>query len=686
MSVLPESTDLLVPVFTPAHLVTMDFEGYWAKDFSLSKYTMAEYVRDPRFEVLGVAVKVDDQETLWYEHEEFQDWAKDWDWKNTAVLSQNNTIESLILAEHYRIFVGFWFDTLGMSRGLNLDGSLAFLARHYGVGEKGDELKFTKGKRRKDFTPHEYAKLALYGINDVDLCRAVFDKMLADGYPESELWLIHLTALMFCEPRYLLDEQMLREYMVEEKERKAALLERCGLTRKNVGSNEQLAAAFREFGVEPPMKPSPTHKDQVVYAFAKNDVGMHALLEHEVEEVRWLAEARIAVKSTINESRGARFLELGKEGRRMPVQLNYYGAHTGRWAGAGKCNFQNLERTNKKDPKKGRLKKSLLAEAGFKVVAVDSAQIEARGVAWMAEHHDMVQAFANGEDIYSSFASKIYGRPVDRKKNIEDEVPGFIAKVCVLGLGYSQGGVKLGENFLKGQSGPPIQFGMKEVEIMNVDLDKFIQDERKMRAVENMISRLDLETRTVHCAVADHLVKMYRTENKPIPALWRQMKDILFAVSEGIEGYFGPNDCLQTAKDKILLPNGMALHYPELRYRKKKDVVEEDDEDPDEAWRNSGFSYFDGLHRTRIYGGLVTENLCQALARIVVAEQMLHVYAVTGYRPVSSTHDEWVYVAPDSEAVQLRDFVIQTMKTPPKWARGWPLNAEGGVGQSYGEK
>lgn len=683
MTALPEQTGLQVPVFTPAHLVTIDFETFYSKEYSLTKYTMAEYVRDPRFEVLGVAVKVDDQDTLWFEHEEFQDWTKDWDWKSTAVLSQNNTIESLVLAERYGIYVGFWFDILCMSRGLNLEGSLAFMAKHYGVGEKGDELKFTKGKRRKDFTQAEYARLALYGINDVDLTRAVFDKMLADGYPESELWLIHLTTLMFCEPRYLLDEQMLREYMIEEKERKAALLARCGLDKKGVGSNERLANAFREFGVEPPMKPSPSDKNKVTYAFAKNDVGMHALLEHEIEEVRWLAEARLAVKSTINESRGARFLELGKEGRRMPVQLNYYGAHTGRFAGAGKCNFQNLERTNKKDPKKGRLKKSLIAEPGWKIVAADSSQIEARGVALLAEHHDMVRAFASGEDIYSTFASKIYGRHVDRKRP-EDEIPGFIAKVMVLGLGYGQGFSKLAENFLKGQSGPPIQFGMKEVEVMGVDLDKFIQDERKMRTVEGMISRLDLEARTIHCAVTDHLVRMYRTENKQIPAFWKQMKEILFAVANGIEGYFGPNDCLQTAQDKIILPNGMALHYPELRFRKRKEVIEEDGEDEDEAWRSSGFSYFDGLRRTRIYGGLLTENICQALARIVVTDQALHVYATTGYRPVSSTHDEWVYTAPDSEAEALKDYLVQTMKTAPKWARGWPLNAEGKVGQSYG--
>jgi len=674
------------PDWTPARTVYIDFETYYDSKFSLTKYPAAEYIRDPRFEELGVAVKVDEGETRWFERDEFAAWVKTVCWETTAVMSHNNTIEGLILAERHDAHPAFWFDTLGMARALNLDGSLKALAQHFEVGEKGDDLKWSKGKHRQDFTNEEFARFGLYGINDVELMKSVFEKM-AGGFPESELWLIHLTTLMFTEPEYLLDEAMLREYMVEEKERKAELLRRCGLDRKSVGSNEKLARVFREFGVEPPTKVSPTTK-LPVYAFAKNDVGMHALLEHEVEEVRWLAEARIAVKSTINESRGARFLELGKEGRRMPVQLNYYGAHTGRYSGGGKANFQNLERTNKKDPKKGRLKKSLLAEPGFKVVAVDSAQIEARGVAWLAEHAAMVAAFARGEDIYSTFASTIYGRKIDRKANPDDEVPGFIAKTCVLGLSYGQGGVKLAENFLKGQSGPPVQFGLKEVETMRVDLDKFLADERKMGQVDKMLSRLSPEAKLLHCAVADHLVKVYRRANRPIPALWRFLKDVLFAIEQGIEGYFGPNDCLQTAKDKIILPNGLALHYPEthLSQRKKRTKDEGDeDESDDEEWRKEGFSYFDGLRRVRIYGGKLTENVCQALARIVVTDQMLHIFAETGYRPASSTHDEWIYIAPEAEAQALKDYVIQTMKTPPAWAAGWPLNAEGGVGRSYGE-
>lgn len=964
-------SDLQVPAFDPAHVIFLDFEAFFSKDYSLSKMTAAAYVRDPRWETLCVGVKIDGAESVLMEHEEFKQWASTWPWATTALGCHSSSIEPLVCAHHYGVFPGFWFDTMSMSRALGLEGNLRFLMEHYQVGEKGHELEAAKGKHRQDFTEAEWAAFGGYCLTDVDGCAAIFNKMADQGFPEVELYLIDATIRMFSEPQLCLDETMLREYMVEEKQRKTDLLERCGLTKKDVGSNDKIAAAFREFGVEPPRKISPTTKKEV-YAFAKNDVGMLALLEHEVEEVRWLAEARIAVKSTINESRGGRFLELGKDGQKMSVQLNYFGAHTGRWSGAGKCNFQNLERTNKKNPKKGRLKKSLLAPLGHSVVAVDSGQIEARGVSWLAGHDEMTKAWAQNRDLYSEFASEVYQRHIDRKVNPADEIPGFVAKTCfaagtlvltekrgyvdivdvqtadrlwdgvewvshsglmdqgekevwesygisatpdheilterswvawsgvlkssslfqsalrsasspssngdesgrlpasmrmsqsydahvdgrdssiaqiyaagelrgvtgapkkrpielvfksfakqcltifiekgcsmfsplaslvatilsarstdtmagegfsfgnlgvqigesfsasllrsqagtskglswtgstitagmnqetfvsllgpstsktnaklgtcsneslvskrrtrvydllsvgprhrftvlsdrgplivsncLLGLGYSQGGLKLGENFLKGTSGPPVQFTMTEVEALGVDLDKFFGDERKMKGVEKMLSRLSLEARAIHCAVADHLVKMYRTTNQPIPALWKMMGKVIGAMADGINGYFGPNDCLEVVDGGILLPNGITLHYPELRHHQGRGDGEEEDEE--EAWRKRGYSYFDGQKRSRIYGGLLLENICQALARIVVAEQMLHVKAVTGYRPCLSTHDEWAYVAPTSDASALRDFVIQTMKIPPTWAKGWPLNAEGGFGRSYGE-
>lgn len=667
------------------HVVWIDFELYWDHKYKLKSMTTADYVRDPRFEMLCVGVKIDGAEAILMEHEEFKQWCSTWDWANTALGAHSPSLEPLVCAEHYGVFPGFWFDTISMAHGLGLEGGLRFLGKHFNVGEKGDELGNSKGKRRKDFTDAEFARLSVYCLDDVEITARVFDK-IASSFPEPELWLIDTIIRMFSEPQLLLDEPMLKEYMVEEKARKAALLAQAGLDKKSVGSNEKLANAFRELGIEPPRKISPKTKKEV-YAFAKDDVGMMALLESEVEEVRWLAEARIAVKSTINESRGGRFLQLGKGGRALSVLLNFWGTHTGRLSGGGKCNFQNLERTSKTDPKRGRLKKSLLAPPGHMVVAVDSGAIEARGVAWLAEHKTMVEAFAQNRDIYSEQASVVYGRHIDRKARKEDETPGFVGKVMILGLGYSQGGLKLGENFLKGKSGPPVQFTMAEVETLNVDIGKFMADERKMNGVAKVLSRLDIEARITHYAVADHLVKMYRKTNAPIPALWKQLGGIIKAMDEGIEGYFGPNDCLQTVKNGILLPNGTQLRYPDLRQSKRTDREDGEDEDEDvEAWRRKGYSYFNGKTRTRIYGGMLLENVCQALARIVVCDQMLHVRAMTGYRPCLSTHDEWAFVVPEADALAMKNFVIETMKTPPKWAAGWPLNAEGGYGSSYGAK
>ena len=142
----PASGELLVPDWTPARMVYLDFEAYYSVAYSLTKYPAAQYIRDPRFEELGVAVKIDEEPTLWYERDEFDAWAKTQDWSQTACVSHNNTIEGLILAEHHGVYPGFWFDTLAMSRALNLDGSLKALAEHFKVGEKGDDLIGRRGR------------------------------------------------------------------------------------------------------------------------------------------------------------------------------------------------------------------------------------------------------------------------------------------------------------------------------------------------------------------------------------------------------------------------------------------------------------------------------------------------------------------------------------------------------------
>jgi DNA polymerase len=265
--------------------------------------------------------------------------------------------------------------------------------------------------------------------------------------------------------------------------------------------------------------------------------------------------------------------------------------------------------------------------------------------------------------------SVVLNRHVDRKKNPEDELPGFIGKICVLGLGYNMGWPKLAENFLKGaMNGPPVKFGWDMAEQLGANVADFMGDAWKMEKLEKMITRVSKEDLVVHCAVTEVIVKKWRELNKPIVQLWKTMENVLEAMLEDEADYtFGPNECLRVVRHAIVLPNGLKLRYPGLR-----DV--------------DGYSYLGGYGKQRqyIYGGKLTENVVQALARIIVTDQMLHIKATTGEDPALFTHDELAYLIPDARARAFCDYLHQTMKVAPAWAAGLPLAVESGAHQSYG--
>lgn len=701
MSALPSPSvipSLAVPTFEPEHFLWIDFETFYDADYTLKKLSTSDYIRDPRFEMIGVAVN-DGDDTVWMMEEEFRAWAKTVQWDRTAVGCHHAHFDGLILSHHFDVHPAVFFCTMSMARTFGIDGgvSLQSLAEHFQVGHKGNEVLAAKGKHRADFSPAELRQYGLYCINDVELTKPIFYKMLDRGFPDAELWLVASTVKMFTDPKFVVDEEQLGEYLIWERQRKADLLERISTVlnvkfdRKAIGSNAVLAQAFVSLGISPPMKVSPS-TGKPIYAFAKNDPGMQELLEHERDEVRWLAEARIGVKSTINETRAERFLSMGKGGRPMPCYLNYWKAHTGRWAGGDRRNFQNLGRVDDRKPMSGKLKKSLLAPDGDVVVAADSGSIEARVNAWMAGHTALVEALRKNEDIYSSFASEVYGRRVDRKRkpdhpqfNPEDESAGGLGKVSQLALGYQMGWPKFATTLLAGPMGAaPILLTGNDAVTMDVDLEKFVNDDWKMNRMNRIVSRLNKDALTIHCAVADKIVRTYRQVNKPIVELWGLMGEVIETMcsedcENGASFAFGPDNLLLVVRHGIVLPNGLMLRYPGLRQS-------EDTEDEDGEIIKGGFSYLGqyGKRRQHIYGGLLTENVIQALARIIIGEQMLSVKAKYNYDTKLTTHDEIAVIVPEVEGPLASWRLVEEMKIPPSWARGLPLTAEGGFARSLG--
>lgn len=647
-----------------SNILVIDFETYYAKDFTLKKLTTSEYIKDQRFEVIGVGVMDSEENGRFMRPSEFTEFAKSVDWTTCAVIAHHAHFDGLVLSHHFGIRPGFWFDTLSMANLLGLNasvgGSLAKLMEHFGVGRKGDEVHNVMGLHLDDFSPDEYARYGEYCLNDCLGTLRIF-KCMQDALPEQEAAVVDFTVRMFTEPVLRFDSAMLHEALAQEQERKSVLLERSGLSREDLLSNPKFAALLESLGVAPPTKTSPA-TGKSTFAFAKSDPGLKSLLESPNDEVRWAAEARIGVKSTIAESRISRMLGLPMPDGAAPVYLKVAAAHTQRWGGGDKTNFQNF-------PRSGPLRQALMAPDGHVLIACDSAQIEARGLAWLSGESELLSSFAQNKDVYSEFASVAYGRPIDRKRNKEDETPGFVGKVCVLGLGYGMGWRKLAGTLLLGaMGGPPIQFGRTEAEALGVDVDAFFQ--MNAAALAEFPTRLSLPDLTTHCAVAKLLVDRYRKKNKQIRKFWEVAAELIISMdSDSLRPRFGPNEVFAVERAAILRPSGLRLRYDDLR----QDA---------EGWsyRISPRS----KERARIYGGLLTENIVQAFCRDIVAHQAAVIHMNFGYKIATTTHDEIVVCVRDEQAHEALNNVLSVMCTSPRWCEGLPLNAEAGSAKRYG--
>ena len=613
-------------------VVTIDFETYYDKDYSLSKMTTEAYIRDPRFEVVGVSVKVNNQETDWYSGADPGGFLNAIDYSDKAILAHNTAFDGAILSWHFGIKPKLWLDTLSMARPLHsmtVGGSLKALATYYKLGDKGDEVIRALGMRRRDFTPEQMDAYAGYCIQDTNLTYRLFKKM-ARQFPHEELMVIDQTIRMYTEPKLVLDPVVLDAHLEGIYERKEALLAKLGgeeKAKKFLMSNNKFAGLLRALGAEPPMKTSPTTGKRT-YAFAKNDTAFTALLDHPKAAVRTVVEARLGTKSTIEETRTKRFLEISDRGP-LPIMLNYYGAHTGRFSGGDKVNLQNL-------PRGGALRRALAAPDGHVVVACDSSQIEARLVAYLAGQNDLVQSFREGRDVYSEFASDVYQRPVTKA----DKVERHVGKTCILGLGYGMGAAKFQHSLATG--------------FITVKVDE---------------------------PEAQKIVRLYRNKYHRIQAFWNRCNHALNGLAAG--GHGDMCDLIAYDVEGVVLPNGMRIRYPALRRTASGFEYINDARTYRKFIRARVAGETPELSWTKLYGGKVVENITQAVARIVVSEQM----AKIGLRyPVAlQVHDEVVCVVPEDEADACKDFMMGIMSTPPKWAPDLPVACEADVGVNYGD-
>ena len=605
------------------NLVTLDFETYYAQDFSLSKITTEEYIRDRRFEVIGLGLKHGPNPTEWAQGEvQVRELIASVDWGSSAVLAHNMMFDGAILSWRYNAKPKFLLDTLCMARaahGVEHSVSLKALTERYGLGAKGTEVLQAKGKRIDDFTPEEIKAYAGYCINDVELTYALFNKMSV-GFPKKELALIDATLRMFTEPTLDLDMGLLEMHLEDVRDRKYKLMVDADVNdKKDLMSNHKFADVLMSFGVEPPEKISPTTGKET-FAFAKSDEGFKALQEHEDVRVQALVAARLGAKSTLEETRTQRFIDISKRGM-LPVPVRYYAAHTGRWGGDDKINLQNL-------PSRGangkKLKKSIVAPDGYTIIDADSSQIEARVLAWLAGQDDLTNAFAVGDDVYKHMASSIYGKPAEEVDSGER----FVGKTTILGAGYGMGAVKF------------------QLQLAGMGRDITLTE-------------------------AKRIIKVYRDKNESITDLWSEAGMMLVNMHRDDTHYFGKVGVLDilAKENAIVLPSGLLMRYEDLQMETGEMGAE--------------FSYRTRRGRTRIYGGKVVENVCQAIARCIIGEQLLQISK--RYKVVLTVHDSLACCVLDEEVPEAQAYVEECMRWTPDWADGLPINCESGTGKSYGD-
>jgi DNA polymerase len=327
-------------------IIGIDFETYYDKDYSLTKLTTEQYIRDPRFEVIMVGIRMPDENKfiLTGTHEEIK-WQLDRiDWSQYAVVAHNAMFDAAILSWVFGIVPKAWLDTLGMSRAMfgGRGNSLAALAKRYNMEEKGTEVHNMMGRTRNSLAPYEFQQYAKYCLHDVDLCYDLFHLMAngwydlesidkRDNYPMQELQLIDVILRMYIEPVLRLNKDKLVQHLADVQKRKEDLLSASSASKDELMSNPKFAGILESFGVSPPMKISPT-TGKAAFAFAKTDPGMKTLLEHPDERVQAVVAARMGVKSTLEETRTLRFIDIADRGN-FPVPLKYSAARTHRLGG-----------------------------------------------------------------------------------------------------------------------------------------------------------------------------------------------------------------------------------------------------------------------------------------------------------------------------------------------------------------
>ena len=614
-------------------LLTIDFETYYAVDYTLKKgkgqLPVSLFVQDPRFKVHTLSYKtptMSEAKCLWREQDRQEFFARLNRQRDNIILCGHNLhFDGYISSFHYGFVPHMYLCTLQLANavhGVYRDVSLETLCQYYGLGEGKikDVLGKWKGKHWVDMSVEERRELMHYNNVDVELTEQLLPHLTAH-VPKHELWLQDLTVRAFCDPVLEVDGELAQQILTEQQDVKKAEAEAVGISGEVFRSNDKYFKELQERGYDPPLKWS-DKQEKLIPAMAQGDVEYQRFVREGDKQLQRIAEARKVVKSTNVEAKAKALV--ARAGNPFPVGLMYAKAHTLRWTGTDKINPQNFNRD-------GRLRECLRAPPGHKLVIADASQIEARKTACVAGQDDVVEAFARGEDVYSVEASEIYGFEVNKHDNPDER---FVGKTAVLGLGFQCGWSKYQTMLEVGAFGPAVYMVDQE---------------------------------------AQRIVSSYRARRPYIVRTWYDLQD-------HIECFTGQREVrwrdLVTFKPGglLLMPNGMHLHYPGLKARMGKF------DRPEYQYMKYDVRYRKPVP-TKIYGGLLLENIVQCIARCATSE---HALVLSRYwRIVHLVHDEIIMCVPTAQAQSCLDHALEVMSRSPAWLPHCPLEAEGKIADYY---
>lgn len=667
-------------------VLACDFETAWASKpyvdaqgnprdaYTLSKLTTEEYIRDPRFKAWGMCWKElgTEGQAVWVPRHLLPKFFASIDWSRTAVLAHNAQFDVAIMAWHYGVVPAFIFDSLSMARalhGVEVGNSLAKLAARFELPPKGEAVHSTDGML--DTLPFEVEiELADYCRHDTFLCEEIF-KRLSVGYPRKELELIDVTLKMFVRPLLELDSDMLKDAIDDERVVRETLLAKLGVKEKDLASNDKFALILQALSITPPTKPKkPTKKTPkpvgTLYAFAKTDAMFQAMLNGENETLALLCEARLKVKSTMERTRAQRFYDISTRGT-LPVPLNYFGTLSMRWSASkgSSLNMQNLKRGS-------FLRKSIMAPAGYEVCVTDLSQIEPRVLAYLSDYHEMLDIFRAGKDAYAEFGSVMFNIPGLSKETHPDLRQA--SKAALLGCGFYLGWASFAQQLLTGFLGaPPVRYDREFAKKLNLrkehalDFVSGLAGEKRVRRMLDIPHTCTDDELFTHCLCAKRIIDTYRATAAPVVGYWNRLQKLIESSLYGGRVY--EHKCLRFEKERIVMPNGMALRYPGLSAEENEEGFLE-------------WTYESGNMRKKLHAGVLAENTTSALARCVMTDGMLRL--AKRYPVVLTVHDEVGTLVPDGEIEEGKVWCHAQMTREPKYLPGIPLGADTGAHRRYG--